>query len=142
MPDVRVKVVRLDHSPSQTREFTWLIGRYGTVIAPLKLGTAVLVKMDDTKWHVVRRWVIDWDDLEVVPVKKRPKRIGHRLGITGTGRQAVQHAVQRETMRGLCGKYVKPLPFCGWGLTFSPTAAQACAVCVRLSRDASGRGAA
>lgn len=58
---------------------------------------------------------------------------GYRLGLSGSGRQALQHAVPLDVEISLCGEPVYPLPVCGWSMPFSPTADRACPACIHLA---------
>lgn len=72
--------------------------------------------------------------------ESRLPRHDYRLGLSGTGREAVRHAVRADTENSLCGEEVYPLPICGWSLSFSPTAARAYTACVQATQQGSRTG--
>ncbi|MBB3726920.1 hypothetical protein [Nonomuraea dietziae] len=133
---MRAKIVDLLHSPARTRASgAWLVGQRGTVVMVLRNGTLALLELDSAADDLpggVRRWPVHWDDLLVYGMESVS---GHpvddyRLGLSGAGRQAVQHAVPLDTKISLCGESVYPLSVCGWSIPFSPTADRACLECV------------
>ncbi|MEV1247622.1 hypothetical protein ACIBO2_53890 [Nonomuraea sp. NPDC050022] len=127
------------HSPARTRAFgAWLAGLHGTVVNILRNETLALIEVDgelNELASIARRWPIQWDDLLVYTVKPGPLEPsdGFRLGLSGAGREAVQHAVRLDTKLSLCLEPVSPLPICDWSMPFSPIAARACPTCVRLA---------
>ena len=135
----RVKIVDMLHSPARTRAVgAWLIGLRGTVVSILRNGTLALIELDgepDQLAGSARRWPVQWDDLLVYTVEPESLEFpdGFRLGLSGVGREAVQHAVRLDTKISLCGEPVTPLPICDWSMPFSPMAARACPACVRLA---------
>ncbi|WP_431896164.1 hypothetical protein [Nonomuraea sp. bgisy101] len=136
---MRAKIVDLLHSPARTRgSGAWLIGQRGTVVMVLRNGTLALFELDDAAHDLpggVRRWPVHWDDLLVYGTESGSDHPceAYRLGLSGTGRQAVQHAVPLDTKISLCGEPVYPLPVCGWSMPFSPTADRACPNCIHLA---------
>lgn len=136
----RAKIVDMLHSPARTRASAeWLLGQRGTVVGVLRNGTLALLELDGEP-HMfpggVRRWSVHWDDLLVYTVQPGPddSADGYRLGLTGSGREAVHHAVRPGTVFGACGALAHPLPICGWSLPFKATAAKACPECSHLVR--------
>ncbi|MFB9531278.1 hypothetical protein [Nonomuraea roseola] len=136
---MRAKIVDLLHSPARTRASgAWLIGQRGTVVMVLRNGTLALFELDAEAGELpggVRRWPVHWDDLLVYgtqPEHDHPVD-GYRLGLSGSRRQTVQHAVPLDAKISLCGEPVYSLPVCGWSMPFSPTADRACPECVRLA---------
>ncbi|MFE3454622.1 hypothetical protein ACFXJ8_37440 [Nonomuraea sp. NPDC059194] len=108
------------------------------MVMVLRNGTLALFELDARAGELpggVRRWPVHWDDLLVYgmePGLSHPGD-GYRLGLSGAGRQSVQHAVPVDTKISLCGEPVYPLPVCGWSMPFSPTAGRACSECVHLA---------
>ncbi|MFC4119761.1 hypothetical protein [Nonomuraea zeae] len=134
----RVKIVDMLHSPARTRAVgELLIGQRGRVVDVLRGGTLALVELDSDWADLpggVRRWPVQWDDLLVSSLESGPviPDADYRVSLSGSGRDAVQHAVPAGTDNSLCGEKAYPLPICGWSISFSPTAARACAECARL----------
>ncbi|TMR24761.1 hypothetical protein ETD86_03215 [Nonomuraea turkmeniaca] len=140
----RVKIVDMLHSPARTRAVgELLIGQRGTVAEILRSGTLALVELD-ADWADlpggVRRWPVQWDDLLIYSLESGPDspEDDYRLGLSGSGRDAIQHAVPADTENSLCGGEVYPLPICGWSISFSPTATRACEICATLVRGQTG----
>lgn len=140
----RVKIVNMLHSPARTRAAgDLLLGQRGTVVNVLRDGTLALVGLR-AGWADlpggVRRWPVQWNDLLIYSVEGGPETRAdeYRLALSGTDRDAMQHAVLlADTEHSLCGERVYPLPVCGWSLSFSPAAVRACPACVRLASEAS-----
>ncbi|TMR16771.1 hypothetical protein ETD86_24290 [Nonomuraea turkmeniaca] len=137
----RVEIVDMLHSPARTRAVgELLIGQRGTVADVLRGGTLALVELD-ADWADlpggVRRWPVQWDDLLICTIESGPDAPGsdYRLGLSGSGRDAIQHAVSTDTKNSLCGEEVYPLHFCGWSISFTPTTKRACAICVQVVRE-------
>lgn len=131
----RVKIVDMLHRPARTRAVDSLpIGQTGTVANVLRSGTLPLVELDGD-WaglpYGVRRWPVHWDDV-LISLRESEPNADYRVGLSGAGREAIQHAVSADTKNSLCGEPVYPLPICGWFISFAPTAKQACLVCARL----------
>ncbi|MER7503526.1 hypothetical protein AB0L05_24830 [Nonomuraea pusilla] len=134
----QVKIVNMIHSPARTRAVGgFLIGQRGKVANVLRGGTLALVKLDADGADLpdgVRRWPVQWDDLLVYSAEDRPDTsdTDYRLGLSGAGHEAIQHAVSAGTRDSLCGEKVYPLPISGWSISFSPRGKRACAMCVGL----------
>jgi hypothetical protein len=135
----RVQVVSMEHSPATTREAGQrLIGQTGCVAALIRNGIYALVELDVLETDLprgVRRWSVHWDDLTSYPAwpnEVEPSRT-YRMGLSGVGRGAVQHASQDDKETGLCGQTVYPLPFSGWSISFNPSSARACPTCAQLT---------
>ncbi|MBB5775981.1 hypothetical protein [Nonomuraea jabiensis] len=123
------------HSPACTRDFaTSLVGRSGRVTGLLRNGTYAMVELDGEPGELpggIRRWPVHWDDLELSQPAPRPESAdAYRLGLSGSGRDAVHHAVPQGRETGLCGQRAYPLPVMGWSLSFSATATRACPACI------------
>ncbi|MGP3912116.1 hypothetical protein OHA25_27410 [Nonomuraea sp. NBC_00507] len=134
----RVEIVAMLHSPARTRAVgDVLMGQRGTVAEVLRSGTLALVELE-ADWADlpggVRRWPVQWDDLLICPAESGPDAADadYLLGLSGSGREAIQHAVPADTEDSLCGQKVYPLPICGWSVSFAPTSGRACVVCARL----------
>ncbi|MEU0570311.1 hypothetical protein ABZ297_33675 [Nonomuraea sp. NPDC005983] len=134
----RATIVTMEHSPASTRAYrSMLIGREGRVVAVLREGNVALLKLDG-EWYDLpegaQRWAVAWDDLAIhEPTGESEVAVQtYVAGFTREGRVLKQHAVAPGTKVAICSSPVKPLPFCGWSLTFSPTAPQACAKCLTL----------
>ncbi|MFI6319826.1 hypothetical protein ACIBG8_19990 [Nonomuraea sp. NPDC050556] len=134
-------IVSLLHSHARTRACgKRLLGHQGVIVGVLRNGTTALIELDDVANLPagVRRWPVHWDDLQVEPVPPPPAPhvITYRAGISGTGDEAVQHAVLRSNETSLCGAEVHPLPICGWAFAFTPAIARTCPTCARLVETA------
>ncbi|GAA3258755.1 hypothetical protein GCM10020216_097300 [Nonomuraea helvata] len=134
----RVEIVAMLHSPARTRAVgDLLIGQRGMVVEVLRSGTLALVELE-ADWADlpggVRRWPVQWDDLFICSVEGEPDAVhaDYRLGLSGSGREAIRHAVPADTEDSLCGQEVYPLPICGWSVSFTSTSKRACVVCARL----------
>ncbi|MFI9846675.1 hypothetical protein ACIHFD_57310 [Nonomuraea sp. NPDC051941] len=142
----RVTIADAFHSHWQTRAYKdQLVGREGVIVAVLRDGNVALVELAEDGLPFpagVRRWSFRWDDLHVESAATGPDRLAikYRAGFTWKRRQAVQHAVPSGKEIALCGKNARPLPICGWSLTFSPTVDRACPICVQLAEAAAQRG--
>jgi hypothetical protein len=116
----RVTIVDLLHSNGRTRAYRdILLGRSGVVINMLTYGANTLVKLDGSYQDLpagVRRWSLHRDDLavEAVTIAEEPSASSYRAGITGTGPEAVLHAVVPGTSTSLCAEPIRPLPICDW----------------------------
>lgn len=132
-------IVDLLHSHARTRAYgSSLLGHEGIIVAILRNGTTALVELNDLGGAPggIRRWSVHWDDLQVSPVPPPAAphpACAHRAGLSGTGRDAVQHAVPPGDKISLCGVAVRPLPVCGWSVPFSPTVSRACSTCAALA---------
>lgn len=133
----RATIVSMDHSPITTHPYRWaLVGRQGVVVAHLRNKKVALLKLDEC-YDLPGRWAVAWDDLVVGEPARAPGSATqvYVAGFSGSGRAMEQHAVVAGTAMALCSSRVKPLPFSGWSLTFSPTAPRACSACVKLVSD-------
>lgn len=131
----RAAIVEALHSPRQTRDYAaFLIGRQGTVVSVLRNGALALLELDggpDEAPGGVRRWSVHWDDLELIRgAVQQEQDEGHRLGVSGAGRDVICHAVPADSANGLCGERAGPLPTLGWSMPFVPMARRACPKCV------------
>ena len=139
----RAKIVDLLHSPARTRASgTWLIGRRGTIVNVLRNGTLALLELDGDIYDLpsgARRWPVHWDDLLLCarPSEASEPEDHLQLGLSGVGREAVQHAVRPGTEVAVCGAAVYPLPVCDWSVSFTAAAARACPDCARLAEAGS-----
>jgi hypothetical protein len=133
----RVEIVAMLHSPVRTRAVgDLLLGQRGRVAEILCNGTLALVELE-ADWADLpgggRRWPVHWDDLLVCSGNSaRTAATDHRLGLSDSCREAMQHAVPAGSEESLCGQEVHPLPICGWSISFSPATKRACPVCAQL----------
>ncbi|MFG3440714.1 hypothetical protein ACGF0J_25955 [Nonomuraea sp. NPDC047897] len=102
----------------------------------LRSGTLALVELE-ADWADlpggVRRWPVQWDDLLICSTASANATYAdYRLGLSGSGREAIQHAVPAGTEHSLCGREVYPLPICGWSISFTPASKRTCVDCARL----------
>ncbi|MFI9840397.1 hypothetical protein ACIHFD_25410 [Nonomuraea sp. NPDC051941] len=131
-------IVTMEHSPRSTRAYgSMLLGRVGVVVAVLRDSKVALVKLDDGIHELprgVHRWPVAWDDLVLDERASVPDVSAQTYvaGFSKVGRALEQHAVLPGADVAVCSSPVKPLPFCGWSLSFSPTVPQACPKCVTL----------
>jgi hypothetical protein len=128
----RATIVSTLHSHARVRaNSAALIGREGVVVAVLRNGTAALVQLDEHPFGLpggVLRWPLQWDDLDL----KEPIEVDCPLDYV-VGLSAGQvHAVIPGTTASLCSAPVRPLPFCGWSVRFSPHVSRACPACAAL----------
>lgn len=137
---MKVTVVDVLHSHSRARAYRdQLLGRQGVIVAVLREGLLALVKLDSHAEDCpggVRRWALCWDDLALEEGEDHVEDVleaDYRAGFTWSGRHAVQHAALPDTGISLCGQPVRPLPICGWSLTFSPRSSHACPLCADLT---------
>ncbi|MFI6741500.1 hypothetical protein ACIBI9_52030 [Nonomuraea sp. NPDC050451] len=143
----RVTIVTMEHSPRSTLTYgSMLLGREGVVVALLRNTKVALVKLDESYElpQGTRRWPVAWDDL-VLGERAGVPDVSVQTYVAGfskAGRALEQHAVLPGTDVAVCSSPVKPLPFCGWSLSFSPTVPQACPKCVMLVEGSQleGRG--
>lgn len=129
-------IVRMDHSPASTcAHRSKLIGCEGLVVAVLRNGGAALLRLDNNEYdlpHGVRRWVVAWDDLELHKPVGASKPPAYVVGFSKKRHVLRYHAVVPGGKVAICSASVKPLPFCGWSLAFSPTTPRACSECLAL----------
>lgn len=134
----RAKIVDMLHSPARTRVYSaWLTGQRGTIVNVLRDGTLALLELDSDAYPApngARRWPVHWDDLLLYALPSELDEPEHPfvLGLSGTGSDAIHHAVRPSSAFGLCGTLARPLPMCGWSLPFTTTVRRACGECVRL----------
>lgn len=132
----RAAIVSTFHSHAFVRAHaSALIGREGVVVAVLRNGTAGLVKLDDDADDLpggARCWLLQWDDLELqAPAERVPPRT-FVTGWSKSRRTVVFHAVRPKAVVAVCSSPVKPLPMCGWSVSFSHGMSGACPKCVTV----------
>lgn len=132
----RATIVNLEFSPAATCAHRYgLLGREGLVVAVLRNGGAALLRLDGDECDLpqgIRRWVVVWDDLEIHEPAGAPQTPAYVTGFSKRRRVQKQHAVVPGTKVAICSEPVRPLPFCGWSLAFSPTAPRTCPDCLAL----------
>ncbi|MEV0145877.1 MULTISPECIES: hypothetical protein [unclassified Nonomuraea] len=107
------------NGPARTRAVgDLLLGQRGMGTELLRNGTLALVELEADRADLpggVRRWPVRWDDLLICSADSaNAADTDYRLGLSDSGREAMQHAVPAGTEQSLCGQEVHPLPVCGW----------------------------